>query len=180
MAEVKKTKIMENLLNQTDAEVVRKLFETELAQPSSQVFKEVKLLHRALNKLWEEVMCNIAKYGFEHEITLFLCEREKVKARLLDVMLIYPQNLPENWGGRRMCSWVEGSSIQQLVKSLKKDDVSAVPSPVAQSVPSQWTKLMKEIVDEKSKKPETPERAAPEKQKDKELESLGESHVEIE
>ncbi|KAK5967987.1 hypothetical protein GCK32_009887 [Trichostrongylus colubriformis] len=150
MAEVKKSKIMESLLDLSDTEVLRKLFETELAQPSN---KEVKLLHRALNKLWEELMCNIAKYSFDHDILLFLCEREKVKARILDVMLTCPQNLPDSWGGRRMCACVEGSSIRQLLKSLNREDVSVIPSPITQKK-----------VDEKK---EDGEKKAVEKQEDK-------------
>ncbi|VDO37891.1 unnamed protein product [Haemonchus placei] len=152
-AEAKKSKMIDTLLSQADTEVLRNLFESELARPTFKVFKEVKLLHVALNKLWEEIMCNIMKYNFEHEVHLFLCEREKVKARILDVMLICPQNLPDNWG-----SWVEGSNLESLLKSVHYEDAPVIPSPVAQSVPSQWTKHMKEIEVVKSKMQDLAER----------------------
>uniref|UniRef100_A0A7I4Y520 Disks large-associated protein 5 n=1 Tax=Haemonchus contortus TaxID=6289 RepID=A0A7I4Y520_HAECO len=158
-AEAKKSKMIDTLLSQADTEVVRNLFESELARPTFKVFKEVKLLHVALNKLWEEIMCNIMKYNFEHEVHLFLCEREKVKARILDVMLICPQNLPDNWGRSRMCSWVEGSNLESLLKSVHYEDAPVIPSPVAQSVPSQWTKHMKEIEVVKSKMQDLVERS---------------------
>ncbi|VDP38147.1 unnamed protein product [Heligmosomoides polygyrus] len=155
MDEIRKSGMMESILNPVDNEVLRKLFETELMNPSS---RDVRLLHEALNKLWEEVMCNLMKFSFEQESLVLLCEREKVKTRFLDVMLICPQNLPDCWGRRHMCATVEKSTIQQMLKSFHRDSVSVIPSPIAQSVTSQWTKHMKDIVDEKTKTQEAPMR----------------------
>lgn len=89
--------MMEKLLNEQDTATIRKFIETELAKPSYKVglliifpnltcplynklpLQEVKLLHRALNQLWEDVMCNLTQFHFEQEALVFLCEREKVR-----------------------------------------------------------------------------------------------------
>ncbi|VDK52675.1 unnamed protein product [Cylicostephanus goldi] len=67
--------MLEKILNEEDTAVIRRLFEEGLTKPS---YKEIKLFHRAMNKLWEEVMCNIGQFHFEHEAHVLLCEREKV------------------------------------------------------------------------------------------------------
>ncbi|VDL70163.1 unnamed protein product [Nippostrongylus brasiliensis] len=74
MAEIKTSGFMEHILDSNDTEVVRKLFESGLVQPSP---NDVKLLHKAFDKLWEELISSPTKYNFDQEMVVFICEREK-------------------------------------------------------------------------------------------------------
>ncbi|KJH49724.1 hypothetical protein DICVIV_04145 [Dictyocaulus viviparus] len=125
MSEVKKRKIIDRLLNAQESEVVRKLFETDMAQITN---VEIKMLHRAFNNLWEELMCNITDFQFERESIVFLCEREKVKARFLDVMLLYPHFIPDTWGGRHFCELVHS-----MDGAINVHHNEIFPSPITQS-----------------------------------------------
>ncbi|WKX94858.1 hypothetical protein Q1695_011823 [Nippostrongylus brasiliensis] len=147
MAEIKTSGFMEHILDSNDTEVVRKLFESGLVQPSP---NDVKLLHKAFDKLWEELISSPTKYNFDQEMVVFICEREKAKARLLDVLLTCPQNLPDSWGRRHISPTLERSSIYHELKSLHREDVSVIPSPVVESVPSPWTKHMKHVIDDEA------------------------------
>ncbi|CAJ0606182.1 unnamed protein product [Cylicocyclus nassatus] len=119
--EVSKVKMLEKLLNEEDTAVVRRLFEENLAKPS---YKEIKLFHRAMNKLWEEVMCNLGQFHFEHEAHVLLCEREKAKSRFLDVMLICPSTLPQSWGGQHICHLTESEAGSLLVPVMAVDEIA--------------------------------------------------------
>ncbi|KAK6739239.1 hypothetical protein RB195_020973 [Necator americanus] len=149
--EVAKAKIIEKLLNEEDNATIRRLFETDLANPS---FKEMKLLHRALSKLWEYLMCNLGQFHFEQETLVFLCEREKAKARFLDVLLFCPSTLPDCWGGRHICEVTECESGTLIVPVSTLPGGEVPRSAISETFPSQWSKLVRVVMDEnKSKAP---------------------------
>ncbi|EYC15543.1 hypothetical protein Y032_0036g3202 [Ancylostoma ceylanicum] len=103
MGFVKEHGMLENILNEEDTEKVRQFFETELSRPSYRVsVKVMRLLHEAFNKCWERIMDEFEKFGFDQETGLFLSEMEKAKASFLDVMLVFPEYIPESWGGRHI------------------------------------------------------------------------------
>ncbi|KAK6738569.1 hypothetical protein RB195_020588 [Necator americanus] len=103
MSYVKKNGILENTLDEKATEKIRHFFETELCFPSYHVSAKImRLLHEALNKCWEKIMDDCKKLGFTQEILLLLSEKEKAKACFLDVMLVFPEHIPESWGGKHI------------------------------------------------------------------------------
>uniref|UniRef100_A0A0K0DNB8 Bromo domain-containing protein n=1 Tax=Angiostrongylus cantonensis TaxID=6313 RepID=A0A0K0DNB8_ANGCA len=127
MSEIKKRKMIDRLLDANDSGMIRKMFESDIAEPT----KEVKLLHRALNILWEELMCNIAEFKFEREVV--------VKARFLDVMLLYPHFVPDTWGGRHLCHLVKSVGTTKSISHDEGDGL--IPHPVVEVV--EWNVMAK-------------------------------------
>ncbi|VDM64445.1 unnamed protein product [Angiostrongylus costaricensis] len=147
MSEIKKRKMIDRLLDANDSGMIRKMFENDIAEPTK---VEVKLLHRALNILWEELMCNIAEFKFEREVVVLLCEREKVKARFLDAMLLYPHFVPDTWGGRHLCDLVKSVGTAKNIPHDEGDGL--IPPPIVETIPSQWTKQLQQILGEQKPK----------------------------
>ncbi|VDK56926.1 unnamed protein product [Cylicostephanus goldi] len=93
MTFIKQHNLLYKTLNDDDTEQVRQFFETELSRPSYRVSAKVmRLMHEAFNKCWERVIDVCEKADFTNE----------AKACFLDVMLIFPDLIPEFWGGRHI------------------------------------------------------------------------------
>ncbi|CAJ0604770.1 unnamed protein product [Cylicocyclus nassatus] len=113
MTFIKQHNLLDKTLSDEDTGKVRQFFETELSRPS---YRVMRLMHEAFNKCWERVIDLCEKADFTNEVRLFLSEREKAKACFLDVMLIFPDLIPEFWGGRHI---VEISMPFKLLQTIK-------------------------------------------------------------
>ncbi|KAJ1354616.1 hypothetical protein KIN20_011606 [Parelaphostrongylus tenuis] len=96
MRKVKKTQMLENILDKYETKIVRYFFEKEMSSPSHHV---MRLLHKALDMCWEKIMDDCNQFHFSNDILLLLSEKEKAKACLFDVMLVYPDFIPVSWAG---------------------------------------------------------------------------------
>ncbi|KAJ1353581.1 hypothetical protein KIN20_010234 [Parelaphostrongylus tenuis] len=96
MREVKKTQMLENILDENETEIVRHFFETEMSSPSHRV---MRLLHKAFDKCWEKIMDDCDQYHFSRDILVLLSEKQKAKEYFFDVMLVYPEFIPVSWAG---------------------------------------------------------------------------------
>ncbi|KAJ1354622.1 hypothetical protein KIN20_011612, partial [Parelaphostrongylus tenuis] len=96
MRKVKKTQMLENILDKYETKIVRYFFEKEMSSPSHHV---MRLLHKALDMCWEKIMDDCNQFHFSNDILLLLSEKENAKACLFDVMLVYPDFIPVSWAG---------------------------------------------------------------------------------
>ncbi|KAJ1357638.1 hypothetical protein KIN20_015821 [Parelaphostrongylus tenuis] len=96
MREVKKTQMLENILDENETEIVRHFFETEMSSPSHRV---MRLLHKAFDKCWEKIMDDCDQFHFSRDILVLLSEKQKAKEYFFDVMLVYPEFIPVSWAG---------------------------------------------------------------------------------
>ncbi|XGW09643.1 hypothetical protein V3C99_011712 [Haemonchus contortus] len=118
MIEIKKHRLLEECLDQEETEKVRQFFDSEMSCPSYNV---MRLIHEALNKCWEQIMDKCEEYQFPNEVVVFLCEREKLKLRLFDVMLVYPEFIPESWGGRHIVEISEPVKLSLTARDSSGD-----------------------------------------------------------
>nr|CDJ94205.1 unnamed protein product [Haemonchus contortus] len=128
MIEIKKHRLLEECLDQEETEKVRQFFDSEMSCPSYNV---MRLIHEALNKCWEQIMDKCEEYQFPNEVVVFLCEREKLKLRLFDVMLVYPEFIPESWGGRHIVEISEPVKLSLTARDSSGDSAvsnSMMPS----------------------------------------------------
>ncbi|KAK5983239.1 hypothetical protein GCK32_014046 [Trichostrongylus colubriformis] len=135
MVEIKKHRMLENSLSPGDTEEVRHFFESEMSCPS---YRVMRLIHEALNKCWDQLMDKYGEFQFSNEILILLCEREKLKLRLFDVMMAYPDFIPVSWGGRHIVEISEPMllPVQSLMGALSSNGVASTantPVPRSQS-----------------------------------------------
>ncbi|WKX94868.1 hypothetical protein Q1695_011828 [Nippostrongylus brasiliensis] len=124
MDKVKKHSLLEKSLDDDKTGKIRQFFENDMISPS---YRVLAFIHEAMNRLWERLMDGTDKFNFTKEIQMLLCEKEKFKRRIFDVMLVHPEYIPISWGGRHIVEISDKtSSSSHSRKSTARSSASDV------------------------------------------------------
>ncbi|KAL6740551.1 hypothetical protein Aduo_013895 [Ancylostoma duodenale] len=132
---MKRNQLLEQTVNEREAEILVKFFESEEAKPDKMV---VMLIDKAFNYGLEVLLMrpDLFEDYVDNELRLFLLDAPRAKHVLLDCMLSHPEYVPVSWGGNILAKRhqerqkkAEEAKKQQEKPQEKSSDKSPEKSP---------------------------------------------------
>ncbi|RCN52455.1 hypothetical protein ANCCAN_01499 [Ancylostoma caninum] len=127
---MKRNQLLEQTVNEKEAEILVKFFESEESKPDKTV---VMLIDKAFNYGLEVLLMrpDLFEDYVDNELRLFLLDAPRAKHVLLDCMLSHPEYVPVTWGGNILAK--RHQERQKRAEEAKKQQEKSPEKPSEKS-----------------------------------------------